>query len=129
MYRSSRYEFGRFQQYLITLALPDDCSARKMGRRTINVAFEEEVGLNLCRLRTRPFPINFVLDIAHRDERSHDASPSAALCSSGNRAVVNVFCGRYTGAIVCLRKDESDLAAIVVGILWRALVYGPGMRS
>ena len=51
----------------------------QMGRRTINVAFEEEVRLDLCRLRTRPFPINFVLDVAHRDERSHDASPSAGL--------------------------------------------------
>ena len=128
MYQSSRYEFGRFQQYLITLALRDDCKARrKTGRRTINVAFEEEVGLNLCRRRTRPFPINFVLDIAHRDERSHDASPSAGLCSRGNRAIVDVFCGRYTGAIVCLREDESDLAAIIVGTLGRALVDGPGM--
>lgn len=98
-----------------------------MGRRTINMAFKEEVGLSLSRLCTRPFPINFVLDIAHRDERSYDTSPSAGLCSSGNRAVVNVFCGRYTGAIVGLCEDESDLAAIVVGMLWRALIDGPGI--
>ena len=99
-----------------------------MGGRTINMAFEEEVGLSLCRLRTRPFPINFVLDIAHRDERSHDTSPSTGLCSGGNRAVVNVFCGRYAGAIVCLREDENDLAAVIVGMLWRTLIDGPGIR-
>ena len=100
-----------------------------MGRRTINMAFEEEVGLSRCRVGTWPFPINFVLDVAHRDERSHDTSPSAGLCSSGNRAVVNVFRGRYTGTIVCLREDESDLAAIIVGMLRRTNIDGPGMRS
>jgi len=97
-----------------------------MNQRTINVALEEEVRLDLRRLRTRPFPVNFVLDIAHRDERSHDASPFAGLCCSGNRAIVNVLCGRYTGAIVRLREYQGDLA---VGTLWRALINGPGMRS
>jgi len=79
-----------------------------MDRRTINVALEEEVGLSLRRVRTRPFPINFVLDIAHRDERSHDASPFAGLCCSDGHSIVNEFCGRYTGATVRLRKDERS---------------------
>jgi len=99
-----------------------------MDRRTINVALEEEVGLSLRRLRTRPFPINFVLDIAHRDECSHDASPFAGLCRGGDRGIVDVFCGRNPGAIVRLRKDEGDLAAVIVGVLWRTLIHGPGMR-
>ena len=100
-----------------------------MNQRTINVSFEEEVRLSFRRLRTRPLPINFVLDVAHRDERSHDASPFTGLCCSGNRTIVNVLCGRYTGAIVCLREDEGNLAAIVVSMLWCTLIDGPGMRS
>ena len=63
-----------------------------MDRRTINVALEE-VGLSLRRLHTRPFPINFVLYIAHRDERSHDTIPFAGLCCGGDHGIVNVFCG------------------------------------
>ena len=100
-----------------------------MVRRTINVSFEEEVRLSLRRLRTRPLPINFVLDIAHRDERSHDASPFTGLCCSGNRAIVKVLCGRYTSAIVRLREDEGNLAAIIIGMLGCTLIDGPGIRS
>jgi hypothetical protein len=100
-----------------------------MDQRTINVAFEEEVGLSLRRLRAWPFPINLVLDIAHGDECSYDASPFTGLCCSGDRPIVNVFCGRYTSAIIRLREDEADLAAIVVGMLRCTLIDGPGIRS
>ena len=100
-----------------------------MNQRTIDVPFKEEVGLSLRRFSTRPLPINFVLDVAHRDKRSHDASPSTGLHCSGDGAIVNVFCGRYSGTIVRLCEDERELAAVVVGVLWRTLVNGPGMRS
>jgi len=33
------------------------------------------------------------------------------------------------GAIVRLRKDQGNLTAIIIGMLWRTLVQGPGMRS
>ena len=33
------------------------------------------------------------------------------------------------GAIVRLRKDQGNLTAIIVGMLWRTLVQGPRMRS
>ena len=91
--------------------------------------FKEEVGLSFRCFITRPLPVNFVLDIAHRDKRSHDATPSASLHCSGDCTIVNVFCGRYSGTVVRLCEDEGELAAIIVGVLWRTLVNGPGVQS
>jgi len=63
-----------------------------MNRRTINVALEEGVGLSLRRLRTRPFPINFVLDIAHHASRTYEHGP--------NR-------GRYERGIISIDSRRS----------------------
>ena len=42
-----------------------------------NDALPEKVGLRLRRRATGEFPVNLILNVAHRNERGHDTTPFA----------------------------------------------------
>ena len=47
--------------------------------RLTNVALQEVVGLALSGMVARELPVNFVLDVRHRDERRDDTTPATRL--------------------------------------------------
>lgn len=49
-----------------------------MNGRT-NDSLPEEVGLPSSNVRTRKLPINFILDVAHRDEGCDNTIPATSL--------------------------------------------------
>ena len=63
------------------------------GGRLTNDTLPEEVGLAFGRRRARELPVNFILDVGHRDERGDDTSPTASLdCNDVSRCTRTVRC-------------------------------------
>jgi len=74
----------------------------------------EEVALCLRGRRTGELPIDFVLDITHRNEGGDDPSPAASLECGSDCAVVDISCTGETCAAVGFSKDHRNRPVVVL---------------
>jgi len=74
----------------------------------------EEVALCLRGRRTGELPIDFVLDITHRNKGSDNPSPAASLEGGSDRPVVDISCAGETCAAVGLGKDHRQCPIVVL---------------
>lgn len=90
-----------------------------------NETLPEVVCLSLSCICTRPFPIDFIPDGGHGDERSYHPTPSPGFYSCGHGSIVKVASGGNPTSAIIFGQQESEFSSARVGVKHVTHVQGP----